>query len=197
MKLTPNSSLEDLRKHFIQVCENNDNRSTKTDNIFGELESLRKAKDDQEQFESLEFLMLIKASEQKLIARYEFMKANIARYSSIISVIEASLTRTNTTSKFREMAQADLKHSRDMVNFHRQIFDYTVLSQSNQVILHFAKEKGDQQLIQTLSNRIISLVESINSIQNEIEKRSDVSKQKLMKNLNGMGKKTFFQSRFS
>ena len=45
MKLTRNSSLEDLRKHFIQVCENNDNRSTKTDNIFGELESLRKAKD--------------------------------------------------------------------------------------------------------------------------------------------------------
>ena len=197
MKLTRNSSLEDLRKHFIQVCENNDNRSTKTDNIFGELESLRKAKDDQEEFESLEFMMLIKASEQKLIARYEFMKANIARYSSIISVIEASLTRTNTTSKFREMAQADLNHSKDMVNFHRQIFDYTVLSQSNQVILHFAKEQGDQQLIQTLSNRIVSLVESINSIQNEIEKRSDMSKQKLMKNLNDMGKKTFFQSRFS
>ena len=112
-------------------------------------------------------------------------------------MIEASLTRTNTTSKFREMAQADLNHSKDMVNFHRQIFDYTVLSQSNQVILHFAKEQGDQQLIQTLSNRIVSLVESINSIQNEIEKRSAVSKQKLMKNLNGMGKKTFFQSRFS
>lgn len=197
MKLTRNSSLEDLRKHFIQVCENNDNRSTKTDSIFGELDSLRKAKDDQDQMESLEFMMLIKASEQKLIGRYEFMQANIARYSSIISVIEASLTRTNTTSKFREMAQADLNHSKDMVNFHRQIFDYTVLSQSNQVILHFAKEQGDQQLIQTLSNRIVSLVDSINSIQNEIEKRSNMSKQKLMQNLNGMGKKSFFQSRFS
>lgn len=197
MKLTRNSSLEDLRKHFIEVCENNDNRSMKTDSIFGDLDSLRQAKDDCAKMESLEFMMLIKASEQKLIARYEFMKSQIQRYSSIIAVIEASLSRTNTTSKFREMAQADLSHSRDMVQYHKQIFEYTVLTQSNQVILHFAKEQGDQQLIQTLSNRIVALVDSINSVQNEIEKRSNASKQKLMKNLNGMGKKSFFQSRFS
>ncbi len=142
-------------------------------------------------------MMLIKASEQKLIARYEFMKSQIQRYSSIIAVIEASLSRGNTTSKFREMAKADLNHTKEMMDYHRQIFEYTVLSQSNQVFLHFAKEQGDQQLIQTLSNRIVALVDSINTVQNEIEKRSEASKKKLMQNLNGMGKKSFFQSRFS
>ena len=59
MKLTRNSSLEDLRNHFVQVCENNDNRSTKADSIFGDLDSLRQAKDNQAQVESLEFMMLI------------------------------------------------------------------------------------------------------------------------------------------
>lgn len=197
MKLTRNSSLEDLRNHFIEVCENNDNRSTKTDSIFGDLDSLRQAKDNPTQMESLEFMMLIKASEQKLIARYEFMKSQIQRYSSIIAVIEASLSRGNTSSKFREMAKADLNHTKEMIDYHRQIFEYTVLSQSNQVFLHFAKEQGDQQLIQTLSNRIVALVDSINTVQNEIEKRSEASKKKLMQNLSGMGKKSFFQSRFS
>ena len=112
-------------------------------------------------------------------------------------MIEASLSRANTTTKFREMAKADLDHTKEMMEYHRQIFEYTVLSQSNQVFLHFAKEQGDQQLIQTLSNRIVALVDSINNVQNEIEKRSVASKQKLMQNLNGMGKKSFFQSRFS
>ena len=44
---------------------------------------------------------------------------------------------------------------------------------------------------------LVALVDSINTVQNEIEKRSEASKKKLMQNLNGMGKKSFFQSRFS
>lgn len=197
MQLTRHSSIDDFYKHFISVCGASDNNSATVDSMFGDFDQFRKNKDMGAELESLEFIMLLKASEQKLIARYQFMKNQIGKYQSIITVVEASLKRVNTTSHFKEMANADLIHSKEMVDYHKQIFDYTVLSQSNQIVLHFAKEQGDQKIIQQLSSSILKLVESSNNIQNEIEKRSQLSFEKLKKNVNGLGKKSFFQTRFS
>lgn len=197
MCLTNASSTEDFYQHFMRVCENSPQKNAGMDSLFKGFEQIKQSDNQKREFESLELMMLLKASEQNILARYEFMMKNIEKYSSIITIIEASLVRAGVSAKFKAMAQTDLTHTKSMINFHKEIFDYTVKSQSNQIVLHFAKQKGDQHIVEKLSNQISMFVELIDKAQKEIEKRSVEKQKTLLENLTGLRKPSFFQPKFS